>query len=141
MDLGDLKIHSAVSYSGNNSRDRIHGSFSVLHNPTGVSVTFAAGHEDPDSNAPSPDFRYIKLGYQTKELLPYGLTAFSIDYFDGNDTGIAGSDSESFGIYAVQNFDRFNTELYAGYRTYSYDAPGVAFQDVDSFLFGAMFKF
>ncbi len=138
---GDFKIESGIAYSGSNTRDRIHGSVSALHEPTGISATFAAGRDDLDAGGPDPDFFYFKLGYQTKDLLPYGLSAISIDYYDGSDIGIAGSSAESVGIYAVQNIDRFNAELYAGYRHYELTAPGNSFQDIDAVLFGARIKF
>ncbi|MEO9821408.1 MAG: porin [Paracoccaceae bacterium] len=140
-DYGDYKVAGAISYSTTNSRDRIHGSVSALHNPTGISLTFASGSDDLDSGARDPGFNYVKVGYQTNDLLAWGKTAFSIDYYDGSDIGAAGSDSESFALLAVQNIDRYNTEIYAGYRTYSVDSPGQTFQDLDGFLVGARFKF
>lgn len=138
---GDYRVSGALSYNTTNSRDRINGSVSALHNPTGISLTYATGRDDLDSGAPDPGFNYIKVGYQTDDLLPWGKTAFAIDYYDGGDIGIAGGNAESFALVAVQNIDRFDTEVYAGYRNYSFDAPGQTFQDLDGFLIGARFRF
>lgn len=140
-DYGDYNVAAAISYNTTNSRDRLNGSVSALHKPTGISLTFASGNDDLDGSTRDPGFNYVKVGYQTKDLVPWGRTSFAIDYYDGSDIGSAGSDSESIGLFAVQNLDRFDTELYAGYRTYSVDAPGETFQDLDGFLIGARFRF
>lgn len=139
--FGDIQLSSAVAYSGSNSRDRYHGSISGLHKPSGFSATFAAGIEDQDVGDRDTNFAYLKVGYQTNSLLKYGKTAFSVDFYDGNDIGVVDDSSESFGFQVVQNFDKINTEVYLGYRQYSYDAPGASFQDVDAVLFGARYKF
>ncbi len=140
-DYGDFKVSAAISYNTTNARDRLNGSVSALHNPSGFSLTFASGNDDLNASSRDPGFNYIKIGYQTDDLLPWGKTAFAIDYYDGSDFGVAGSDSESIGLLAVQNLDRYNAEIYAGYRTYSVSAPGESFQDLDGFLIGARYKF
>ncbi|MEP3200892.1 MAG: porin [Rhizobiaceae bacterium] len=138
---GDIEVRSAIAYSANDSRERYHGSISGLHKPSGYSLTFATGIEDQDTGSRDTSFGYVKVGYQIDDLLPYGTTAFSIDYYDGQDIGVDGDDSESFGIQVVQKVDRYNSEVYIGYRNYSYSAPGSTFQDVDAILAGVRFKF
>jgi hypothetical protein len=71
-----------------------------------------------------------------------GDTAFGVDYTKGRSLPTETDTSESFGFAAVQNFDRFGTELYALYRSYALDreqAPEVDTIDVVSI--GARVKF
>jgi len=69
------------------------------------------------------------------------MTSFAVDYYNGNDFGLAGRESKSIGLGINQNFDSINTQVYLGYRTHELSDPGTAYQDVDAFLFGARWKF
>ncbi|MEP5730263.1 MAG: porin [Sulfitobacter sp.] len=139
-DFGDFAFSGALSYNEREGADRVNGSASVLHNPTGVSFTFASGEDSLDNSDQDPSFYYVKLGYE-RDFFKFGSTAFSVDYYDGSDISSLGSDSDSFGLLAVQNIDRHNLEVYAGYRSYSASAATADFQDIDALLVGARFKF
>lgn len=119
----------------------MNGSVSALHKPSGVSLTVAAGRDDLDDGSRDPEFGYIKLGYQTKAISKAGTTAFGIDYYNGSDIQSDGSDSDTVGVFSVQNVDKWNLQLYIGYRTYSASAGGTDFQDVDAVLTGFRWRF
>lgn len=139
-DFGDYSVAGALSYNEREGADRINGSAAVLHNPTGVSVAVASGRDDLDGSDQEPSFYYVKLGYE-RDFFQFGSTALAIDYYDGSDISSLGSDSDTFGLLAVQNFDRYNLEVYAGYRIYSASDATADFQDIDALLVGARFKF
>lgn len=65
---------------------------SALHKPSGLNVTIATGSD----RTGTADYRYAKLGWR-KKVLAIGETALSVDYFDGRDYRVAGSDSTSWG--------------------------------------------
>ena len=102
-----------------------------------MNATFAAGQQLEIGDASS---YYFKLGIK-RDWLSVGSTAISVDYADGSDFVVAGSSSSSYGISAVQKFDARNIEAYATYRTYEFDAPGVATNNIDMAAIGVRFKF
>lgn len=136
---GDFKFTgaAAISWPGS-STARINGSFSMLHNPTGISVTVAGGYEDLSGQ--TPNFQYLKLGYQTR-LSDFGITAFSVDGYLGEDIASAGTYSRSIGFQLVQNIDRMNAEIYAGVRSFKYDTSGLDYKHGLGFLTGMRKKF
>jgi len=140
-ELGDFKVRGALAYAWSeretlaNTQSTI-GSLSVLHSPTGFSATLAAGSRDV-----SGEYGYIKLGYRD-DFFAFGETAMSIDYYDGRDMVSAGSSSGSIGAGVVQKIDKLDLEAYLGYRMYEYsDTSGTTYQDANSILFGARWKF
>ena len=38
----------------------------------------------------------------------------------------------------AQKFDKYNLQLYGGFRHYDLDRPGEALQDIDLFMIGAL---
>ncbi|WP_353472878.1 porin [Salipiger sp. H15] len=110
-------------------------SFSILHTPTGLNGTIAGGGEDGGGS-----YGYIKLGW-IGDLMPVGYTAFSADYYSGNDFHSDGSDSESWGLQAVQYFEDINLEAYLAFSEYSFDEDGGSYKDASSTLFGVRWKF
>ncbi|MEE4187078.1 MAG: porin [Roseobacter sp.] len=137
-DYGDVKIDSRLGYSWvSGGNGRLLGSIAGLHEPTGLSLALSAAEEQDDSDAA---FYYVKLGYQ-QDWFAAGKTAVSIDYYDGSDFEVDGSDSSSMGIAVVQSIDAYALELYAAYRAHEFDAPGTDFEDIDSFAIGARWKF
>jgi uncharacterized membrane-anchored protein YhcB (DUF1043 family) len=116
------------------------GSFSALHQNTGLNLTFSAGLLE-NKEQKNQQNTYVKLGWR-KGLLPVGDTAFGVDYTKGRSLPTETDTSESFGFAAVQNFDRFGTELYALYRHHALDRtqdPKV--DDIDVVAVGARVKF
>ncbi|WP_299731524.1 hypothetical protein [uncultured Tateyamaria sp.] len=139
--LGDIRVSAAGAFAETETADRVSGSISAFHDPTGFNVTFATGADDLDNSNRDPGFNYIKFGYQTDKLIKAGTTSFAIDYYDGQDQGVLGSSSESVSFFAVQKVDKLNTEFYAGYRTFDVSTPSTDFQDIDVVLVGARFRF
>lgn len=145
--LGDWMVKGALAYADikpQNLADRQDtiGSLSVLHN-SGFNGTIAFGNRNETAGltcANGCNYIYGKLGYQA-DWFSVGKTALSIDYYNGSDTTVAGSDSRTVGFGAVQKFDKQRIEAYFGYRQYSLAEPGVSYRDSSSVLLGARWKF
>ena len=121
--------------SGGTDTDDTFGSVAVLLD-SGFNFAFAAGSRDSGG-----DYLYGKAGYQA-DWLAVGRTAVSIDIYDGSDFVTAGSDTQVLGVGASQMIDDQNLELYIGYRMYDFsDTSGTSYQDIDSILAGARWKF
>lgn len=139
-DFDEFAIAGAISVSRNEASDItiLAGSVSGLHEPTGLSLTLAAGQEDSDD--PTAYYGYVKLGYQ-REFFSVGKTAFSVDYYSGDDIATASSESSSFGLAAVQKFDAYNLDLWLLWRNHSYDDALADYEDGQAFFGGAIFRF
>ncbi|MCG6857459.1 MAG: porin [Salaquimonas sp.] len=139
-ELGDFSVAAAAAYSynQNNSAGLTNGSLSVLHNPTGISVTLAAGDTPHESGM--PEFVYGKLGYQA-QWFQYGKTYFSIDAYSGHYFNTSGSESKSYGFAMVQDVDDWRTQYYLGVRQYQYDDPGASYENGLAVILGARVKF
>jgi hypothetical protein len=107
---GDFKTAVAVAYanvaSTSTSVDhQENGSGSVLHVPTGLSLTLAGGQTSQKaSGRANPTFFYTKVGWQ-KKLFEVGNSAFSIDYAFNNDRAQNDDEFQTIGIGAVQKID------------------------------------
>jgi len=143
-----IKIAAAVSH-GDDTRvpgagfSQTSGSVSLLHIPSGVSVTGAAGMRDSDvAGRNDRTFLYGKLAIMRTMFTEEGKTGFAVDYMVTDDALTNNDRGRSFGIYAVQRIDRYNAELFAGYRQFDYERPGAAaFNAVRIFMTGARVKF
>ncbi|MFD2740448.1 porin [Sulfitobacter aestuarii] len=136
-DYGVNKVAAGLGYSWvSGGGEVLSGSLAMLHEPSGINAAFAVG-EQQDGDAA---YAYVKLGL-IRSFNSLGSTAFSVDYYEGDDFALAGSDSSSVGLAVVQRIDRYNTEIYAAYRRYSYDAPALDTQDIDVAVLGARWKF
>ncbi|MFC5515840.1 porin [Kaistia terrae] len=134
-----FKVSGALAYSQPaDDQSLIDGSISVLHQPSGLSLTVAAAYSDED--VVDGRYGYFKLGYQT-EIFEVGKTAFSVDAYFGEDIDAADSSSTSYGAQLVQNLDYLQTELYLGARSYSYEEPGAELDKSYAVLAGARVKF
>ncbi|MCB1486064.1 MAG: porin [Bauldia sp.] len=139
-EFGAIRVASAVAYSDKGDDNGVYdGSVSLLHVPTGLSLTGAAGYDERDGDDHGA-YVYGKLGYQ-KAFFDVGKTAFSADIYSGDDIRVAGSDSFSWGLQAVQNFDYYQTQVYLGYREYEYDDRDGSYKPVRAVLTGARVKF
>jgi hypothetical protein len=133
----DAGIGYAWKDDDDNDTEQLVASTSIKHLPTGLNATFAFGDGQDDNGS----YGYVKLGWQG-DLIAYGSTALSVDYFDGSDYETEGSDSKSWGIQAVQTFDDLNLEAYLGYREYEFDDDTAAdYQDISAVLLGARWRF
>ncbi len=137
--IDDFKISAAIAYSEPADDQSLYdGSVSILHQPSGLSLTVAAAYSDED--VVDGSYGYFKLGYQTN-IFEAGKTAFSVDAYFGEDIDAAGSTSQSFGAQLVQNLDYYQTELYLGLRQYAYEEPAVDIDKSYAVLAGARLKF
>ena len=116
------------------------GSFSVLHEGTGLNLTMSAGLLDRDDEGDPTNF-YVKGGWLTR-LFSVGQTGFGVDYTRSLNLPTGRDDGYSVGAVAVQQFDKYGTEFYLGYRLYSLDRdvePSV--EDMHVGTVGARVKF
>jgi uncharacterized coiled-coil protein SlyX len=131
----------AVSNPNDDDSDLIYdGSFSTLHEATGLNLTLSAGMEDRDRQGDPTNF-YAKGGWLTR-FFSVGQTAFGLDYTRSVNLPTGRDDGYSVGGAVVQQFEDFGTELYLQYRLYSLSrdaAPSV--QDLNVGTIGARVKF
>jgi predicted porin len=119
---------------------RYGGSFSILHEDTGLNLSLSSGKLERD-NQSDPYNLYGKIGW-LKNFFPFGWTAFSADYTRSYNLPTDNDDGYSVGLAAVQSFEKFGTEVYMLYRLHSLDRdvePDV--HDINVFSFGARVKF
>ncbi len=170
-ELGEFEVAAGIAYRQNQDndgadeldQDTINGSISVLHNPTGLNVTFAAGQREFNDEPGRDDatFYYVKGGI-LKQYNSLGKTAIYGEYgqFDdvlvGDVTGVmgvdavSGSEAKVYGFGIVQHIDAAEMQVYVGYRHYEVDldftnggvavaGPGV--EDFDTIMAGARIDF
>jgi len=116
------------------------GSFSLLHEDTGLNLTLSAGLLDRDNQSDAGNL-YGKLGWLTR-FFSFGETAFGVDYTRTRNQPTENDDGYSVGAAAVQFFEEYGTEIYLLYRLYSLDRdvePSV--QDISVGSIGARVKF
>jgi hypothetical protein len=132
---------AAISDPNQDNADlRYDGSFSILHEGTGLNLTASAGLLDRDDEG-DPTNLYGKLGWLT-QFFSAGQTAFGVDYTRSVNLPTGRDDGYSVGVAAVQQFEKYGTELYLQYRLYSLErdvAPSV--EDMNVGTAGARVKF
>jgi len=121
---------AAAAAIANPNRDntdlQYNGSFSILHEGTGLNLTTSAGLLDRDDEGDPTNF-YVKGGWLT-QFFAVGQTAFGVDYTRSVNLPTGRDDGYSVGVAAVQQFEDYGTELYLQYRLYSLNrdvAPSV----------------
>jgi len=140
-DLGDLAVRSAVGYlliddPNGNTTERVSGSFTLVHELTGLNFAFSTGTE-----LDGPHYFSTRLGWQT-DVFAFGTTSLSVDYYNGSDFLSNGSDTENWGLYVVQDIDALSLNVYAGWRRFTYsDQSGISYQDADGVLVGTRWFF
>ncbi len=141
-----VEFAAGLAYSERNddgdSRDRndVIASGSVLLQ-NGLSFTAAAGRRDNDAaGASDPEYYYLKVAYEA-DWFAFGKTGIGVHYYDGEDFNEDGSDSEVWGIGAVQRIDAWNVDAYLTYQQHSFDGDTESYQDVDTVMLGARWKF
>ena len=122
VEIADFTTLGAISIREPNDdgvRWRLAGSFSTLHNPTGLSLTVAGGM-DARSRGDDPYNLYGKLGWDTS-FVQVGPTGFGVDFTYGENVSAEGDEGISVGLAAVQLLENFGTELYAQIRLFDLD--------------------
>jgi uncharacterized coiled-coil protein SlyX len=116
------------------------GSFSLLHESTGLNLTLSAGLVERDNQGDAQNY-YAKAGWRTK-FFSFGETAFGVDYTRSLNLPTGRDEGYSVGAAAVQQFDKYGTELYLLYRLHSLDRdvePSV--QDINMVSVGTRVRF
>lgn len=94
------------------------GSASVLHEGTGLNLSYGTAFRDQDEG--TGQLQYVKAGWQ-HDFFAVGKTAFSLDFGLDKDVPADGGDGKTVGLVALQNFSQYGTELFAGLRGYDFD--------------------
>ena len=139
-ETGDFDLSAAAGYAwadpdDGDTQEQFSASATLLHRPTGLNLALSGG-TDPDGGS----YGYIKAGW-IGDIFTVGSTALSIDYYDGQDFVTDGSSSQAFGVSAVQTFKDLDLEVYAGWRSYEYADDAATYQDAESVLLGARWRF
>lgn len=138
-EFDDFQVEGAVAYAWQeNDVEIVDGSASILHEPSGLNFTVAAGSQDNGTKVGS--YIYGKVGL-LREYFDVGPTAFGVDYYYGEDIAAVDSTSRSMSVAVVQTVKDYNTEFYLTYRRYEYDTTTEDFEDGDAILGGARIKF
>jgi hypothetical protein len=136
-----LSAAAAFGYSDpGGDRDWVlSSSASVLHVPTGLSLTLSAsGRDNPDRDDALS--LYGKLGYQ-KDFFTFGRTHLGLDLARNDDIAVEGDEATSIGFSAVQNIKNYGIELFGLYRWHELDRRGADFADVHIFTLGTRVRF
>jgi hypothetical protein len=140
-ELGDVTVQTALGYGwtfneGADDQERVLGSATLYHNPTGLNLNVAAG-----SRIDGPQYGYIKAGWRA-DFIPQGKTSLFVDYYRGTDFLSDGAKTETYGLGAVQSFDDLSLDVYATVLRFAYsDRSGQSYQDATGFLMGARWFF
>ncbi len=125
--LGDFQFSGAGSYQVNtlqNSDWRADAVMSVLHQPTGISLTGGGlKAEEKESNRDQDAFA-AKLGWRGN-LFGFGETRLSADLVRNFDISARNEDGTSIGAFWVQNIKDWGLDVYAGYRYFDVDNPNI----------------
>jgi len=116
------------------------GSFSILHDDTGLNFTLSSGKRERDNQNDPYNF-YGKVGWLTNPF-SLGWTALAVDYTRTMNLPTNTDDSYSIGLAAVQAFEKYGTEVYGLYRLHSLNRevePSV--HDINVLSIGTRVKF
>lgn len=94
------------------------GSGSLLHVPTGLNATLAAGMREQGGS--QPHFLYAKAGWKAP-LVTLGTTNFALDYQRTANPLTSADEGHSIGAVAVQQIEGKGVEVYGGFRWYRLD--------------------
>ncbi len=129
-----FRVKAGVAYAYNDtSPDYLSGSVAGIDDRTGLNFSLAAGADDDGGL-----YAYGKLGV-IRNMLFWGRTSFSVDYYISEDPVTGASGSQSWGLALVQDIEVNQTQIYATYREYSIDGTTRQFQDVNVFAAGVRF--
>jgi hypothetical protein len=111
---------AAISEPNNDGIDyRLDGSFSILHELTGLNFTLSGGMDEA-GDGDNPSNLYLKGGW-LGELVEIGDTGFGLDFTRSDNLPDDGDYGYSVGLSAVQSLADYGTEFYAQLRWYQLD--------------------
>lgn len=112
------------------------GSISIMDQRTGLNLSLAAGGDSAGAR-----YLYLKPGWNAR-FLEIGTTKFIGEAFLGTDYVTDGSGSDMWGAAIIQDIDAWNTEIYLGYRHFSYnDLTPDAYRDAGLFKVGGRLRY
>jgi len=131
----------AVAYPNEDNTDlQYDGSFSLLHEATGLNLTLSAALQERDNQGDANNM-WVKVGWLTR-FFSFGETAFAVDYDRSVNLPTGRDEGYSAGAAIVQQFEDYGTELYLQYRLFSLDRDGDPnVQDINVGTIGARVKF
>lgn len=116
------------------------GSFSLLHEATGLNLTLSTGLLERDNEGDVKNY-YAKAGWLTR-FFSFCETAFGVDYTRSVNNPTGRDEGYSVGGALVQQFEDYGTELYLQYRLYSLDRDVESnVEDINVGTIGARVKF
>jgi hypothetical protein len=136
--IGAFELVGGANYGwkdDNGITESYAGSLSVLHAPTGLNATVAGGGA-PDGG----HYLYGKLGWLA-DFWSGGATAFSADYYGGQDFNLNGSNSDAWGVQVAQYVDDAGLQVYASFLRMSYDDSAAGYASMDATLAGLRWSF
>lgn len=148
-EFNSIRLAAAVSYAWD---DRVGdtdgettilvGSASVMHVPTGLFLTAAAGNAEVDGFDGELSYWYLQGGIE-KKWLPYGATTLYAEYGDyENDLSLDEGEATRWGFGVVQKFDSAAMEIYAQATFYDFEVNGNDdLEDMSTLLIGSRIKF
>lgn len=144
-EFAGYKVAAAVGYDDQSTQ--VTG-FTTVNASAGVKAPFGTSLQGAYSERnfetvgrKNPSFWYVKLGQEFPTLLPFGSTAFSIDYAHTEDQAVNKSEGSWWNFAAVQTIKKAATELYFNIGQYDADIPNVATDEILIAGFGARVKF
>ncbi len=140
--VGDFRLVGAATYQNKPFGDldwRAEAGVSFRHEPTGLNAT-GAGFTQRPSDGRNAHGMIVKVGWLAG-LVPIGKTAFSADIASNFNIAIDGDDGDSFGVFALQNWDQLGIRAYIGIRHYDLDRPDVNLKRITVVPFGALIRF
>lgn len=147
-EFGGFRVAAGIGYrDANGANQTVTGSASVMHVPSGLFLSGAAGHFDGDlsfsvsgsplGTIPDVDLKaYHVQGGIEQNLFAVGKTTVYGEYMEVRVGGMPGDDPSMYGLGVVQAIDAAALDLYAAWRRY--DIVG---EEIDTFLGGARIKF
>ncbi len=145
--FGDFRVAARISYYEEADGDSgVTGSASVLHTPSGLSLTFAAA----DSAIGTAEnivcgqnvtcggelkYWYVKAGLQ-RNIFSMGKTAFAVDYMEFNEGAV-----EKFGFHVAQYINSANMQVYVSAWDAESDGSIVQLEDEQKVVVGATIHF
>ncbi|MDJ0610961.1 MAG: hypothetical protein QNJ67_18450 [Kiloniellales bacterium] len=122
VEVGPFTTLGAVSFQDPDADDvdwRVAGSFSGLHNPTGLSLTVSGGMDSFDEGD-DPYNLYGKIGWD-QSFFSIGDTGFGVDFTYSENVSAENDEGTSFGFAAIQLLEDYGTEIYAQFRVFDLD--------------------
>ncbi|MFZ2100010.1 MAG: hypothetical protein WAU86_05550 [Oricola sp.] len=143
VEIGPFTTLGAFSIRDPNAENvdfRLAGSFSTLHNDSGLSLTVSGGMDEAN-NGDNPYNLYGKLGWDTS-IFDIGATGFGVDATYSENVSAEGDEGMSFGLAAIQLVEEYGIEFYAQLRWFDLDrSQGDGVKDIVDGTVGSRVKF